>query len=281
MTGLKKRSGMIALVVIVLASLMSLTAGVLAQEVKFENLWAKVQGEGVLKVGVTVADEPFTGKDPKTGEWDGIVIRLMRMLAEELEVDVEFIDTNWDYMIAGLQAKKWDISANLNERATRALVVNYSIPFYFYEVSYVYNKDNPKLKGATTNEDFDKKGVKCAVMSGCADDFALTRVVKNMEIVRFPDMNEIRMAVISGQADLFAANAAVNKMFVLAHKDWAEHYIPDPAISREGISFGFRKSVPLGQIQVLDIVIKYAINNGYMDEWEEEVGLHVIKSLEY
>lgn len=280
MTGLKKRGARIALALIILVSLMSLTVGVLAQEMTFEKLWPKVQKEGVLRIGVA-ACEPHAIKDPKTGEWSGVAVNVMKKLAEALDVELKCVDTTWDYIIAGCLARKWDIAVALNERATRALVVNFSIPFYFYEISFVYNKNNSKLKDAAKFEDFDKKGLKCALMSGTAQDKALTKIAKNMEIVRLPDLAESRMAVTAGRADFLADDAATNYLFALANSEWAKTYIPDPPISREGISFGLRKSVSLEEIQVLDIVIKDCINKGYIREWEKEFGTLIIEKLKY
>lgn len=274
----KKQTGRIVVSLIALVTVVSLASGVFAQEMVFEKLWPKVQKEGVLRVGVA-ACEPHCIKDPKTGEWSGVAINVMKKLAGALEVKLEPIDTTWDYIIAGLLARKWDIAAALNERPTRALVVNFSLPFYFYEISFAYNKNNKNLRDASTFEDFDKKGLKCAVMSGTAQDKALSKIVKNMEIVRLPALDESRMAVISGRADFLADDAATNYLFYLANRDWAKIYTPDPPVSREGVCFGLRKSVSLEEIQVLDIVIKDAINKGLMKEWEEEFGTLIIKRL--
>jgi polar amino acid transport system substrate-binding protein len=279
MRDLKKQRSRIGIGLIVFVSLVGFASGVFAQEMAFEKLWPKVQKEGVLRVGVAACD-PHCIKDPKTGEWSGVAINVLKNLAAALEVKLEPIDTTWDYIIAGVLAKKWDIAVALNERATRALVVNFSIPFYFYEISFVYKKTNPKLRDATKFEDFDKAGAKCAVMSGTAQDKALTKIAKNMEIVRLPALDESRMAVVSGRADFVADDSATNYLFYLANREWATTYTPEPPISREGVCFGFRKSVSLEEIQVLDIVIRDAINTGKMAEWEEEFGTLIVKRLQ-
>ena len=278
MTDRNNLRGRMVIGLIAFVSLVCLASGVFAQEMAFEKLWPKVQKEGVLRIGVAACD-PHCIKDPKTGEWSGVAINVMKNLADDLKVKLEPIDTTWDYIIAGLIAKKWDIAVALNERATRALVVNFSVPFYFYEISFVYNKNNKKLKDATKFEDFDKKGLKCSLMSGTAQDKALTKFVKNMEIVRLPALDESRMAVVSGRADFLADDASTNYLFYLANREWAEVYTPDPPVSREGVCFGFRKSVSLEEVQVVDIVIRDAINRRLLSEWEEEFGTLIIKRL--
>jgi len=200
-------------------------------------------------------------------------------LADTLGVKLQCVDTTWDYIIAGALAQKWDIAAALNERGTRGLVVNFSRPFYFYEISFTYNKNNKKLKGAAKFQDFDKKGIKAALMSGTAQDKALSKVAKNLQIVRYPTFDESRMAVLSGRADFLADDNAANYLFELANKENLTTYTPDPPISREGICFGFRKSVSLEEIQVLDIVIRDAINKGELREWEKEFGTIILKEM--
>jgi polar amino acid transport system substrate-binding protein len=128
-------------------------------------------------------------------------------------------------------------------------------------------------------DDFDKKGIRCAVMSGTAQDKALTPIVKNMEIVRLPGLDETRVAVMSGRADCVADDSSTNYLFHLANRQSTKAFTPSPPISREGVAFGFRKSVSLEEIQVLDIAIRDAINTGKMAEWEEEFGTLIVKSL--
>jgi len=279
MKGFRKGWTKVGIVVLTLSVfLVSVVGLALAQEATFERLWPKVQREGVLKIGVATCP-PHCMKDPKTGEWSGVAINVMKELAKVLDVKLECIDTTWDYIIAGCQAKKWDIAVALNQTPRRALAVSYSEPFYFYEISLSYRKDNPKLKGASKNEDFDKKRLIGTAMTGSAQDKAMRRILKNAEMKGLPDTPEARMAVLSGRADYLADDAATNYLFYLANSDTIELYYPDPPVSREGISFGFRKTVSLDEIQVLDILIKELRNKGKLREWEKEFGTLIIKEL--
>lgn len=278
MTGFKKRGARIALALIIFVSLVSLTVGVLAQEMTFEKLWQNVQKEGVLRVGVAACD-PYVMKDPKTGEWSGMAINVMNRLAEALEVKLETIDTTWDYIIAGLLARKWDIAVALNERPERALVVNFSIPFILEEVTFLYNKNNPELKDAAKFEDFDKKGIKAAVVSGATQDKSLSRVAKSLDVVRLPAFDEAKMALISGRADFLCDDNITNYLVALAYPDWAKIYTPDPPLVRDGVNFGFRNSVSLEEIQVLDIIIRDCIDEGDMARWQEEFSTLMVERL--
>ena len=115
----------------------AVSQNVLAQE----KLWDKVQSEGVLKVGAAVA-APHAIRDPKTGEWSGVAIDVLRKFAEGMDVELKVVDTTWDNIIAGMQAGKWDIAVALNRTQRRALAINYSQPYWFYQISLVFNKNN-------------------------------------------------------------------------------------------------------------------------------------------
>ena len=143
-----------------------------------EGYWQGVQKAGVLRCGAAVAP-PYVMRDPATGEYTGFFADLCRGFAEALKVKPEFVDTTWDNIVAGLQAGKWDVSLALNRTPARAMAVNFSIPAMEYQISLAYNKENPKIPaGATSVADIDKEGVTLAVMSGTAQDKAISAAVK-------------------------------------------------------------------------------------------------------
>ncbi len=79
-----------------------------------ENLWKDVQDRGVLRAGAALAP-PHVMRDPKTGEYSGIFVDLVKEFGEQvLGVKVQFVDTTWDNIIAGMQAGKWDVALALN-----------------------------------------------------------------------------------------------------------------------------------------------------------------------
>ena len=241
----------------------AMSQNVLAQE----KLWEKVQSEGVLKVGAAVA-APHAIRDPKTGEWSGVAIDVLRKFAEGLDVELKVVDTTWDNIIAGMQARKWDIAVALNRTQRRALAINYSQPYWFYQISLVFNKNNDKIDPSWKSlADFDKEGITIALMSGTAQDHSITPLIKNATISRLPDFDSSRMAVIARRADVLADDADSNMLFAETNSEWSGTVIPDPAIARQGIAFGFRKSVPLEEILALDILVEQLRAEGVTDRW--------------
>ena len=227
-----------------------------------ENLWADVQQRGTLRVGVAEAP-PLLVRDPKTGDWSGYFLDVMNGFASSIDVEVEVVETTWGNMVAGLQAGKWDISSALNRKPQRALAVNYSMPIWSYEIGLLYDTRNPKISADMTSlADFDKEGITIAVMQGAAGDLSITPQVKNAKIIRLDGANEGRLAVISKRADVFATDSDIHRITILQNPDWAAQVLPQPAIAKQGIAFGLRKSVPLDDVQVLDIYLEEQVATG-------------------
>lgn len=92
----------------------------------------KLIESGVLKVGTEGTYAPFTFHAPGTGELTGYDIDVIEAIAAEIGVEVEFSETEWDSIFAGLTSGRYDLVANQvswnEERAgTYALSEPYTI----------------------------------------------------------------------------------------------------------------------------------------------------------
>jgi polar amino acid transport system substrate-binding protein len=265
-TKMKKLSKLIMVSIISLIAVGLVSTNALAEE----NLWKAIQEKGVLKVGGAAAT-PYQMRNPKTGQWEGVYIEIMQMLADELKVKLEVIDTTWDNLVSGLITGKWDIAPALNRTVPRSLVVNYSISAHDYQIGFVFNKNNPKInKSWKSIQDFDKEGIVFALKGGTAEEKALSDQIKNATISRFPGQDEFRLAVATGRADIAVDDADPNSIFAMEHKDWSMLVVPEPSITKQGVAFGFRKSVGLDEIQTLNILIEQLIAKGWVEKRFED-----------
>lgn len=74
--------------------------------------WQQIQEAGVITVGTEGTYKPFSFHENGTGELTGYDVEVMRAVAEELGVEVEFRETQWDAIFAGLKAGRFDVIAN-------------------------------------------------------------------------------------------------------------------------------------------------------------------------
>lgn len=220
------------------------------------SLWQGVQKAGVLRCGAAVA-APYVMRDAKTSAYSGYFVELCRDFGERvLKVKVEFVDTNWDNLVAGLQSNKWDLAMALNQTPERALAVAFTVPATDYQVSLLVNKNNAKL--GDINDDIsalDKPEITFAVMSGTAQDKAISSVVSRGKIMRLPGMDEARLALMSKRADVLVDASDTNHLFALANPDWTREILPKPALAKQGVSFGLRRDISPADLQVLNIYL--------------------------
>lgn len=230
------------------------------------QIWKDIQKAGVLRCGAAVA-APYVMRDAASGQYSGYFVDLCRDFGEKvLKVKVEFVDTNWDNLVAGLQSGKWDLAMALNQTPERALAVAFSAPATDYQVSLLVNKDNPKFAGAgNTIADYDKEGVTFAVMSGTAQDKAISAAVKIAKIMRLPGMDETRLAVMSRRADVLVDASDTNHLFAVANPDWAKEVLPKPALAKQGVAFGLRRDASAADLQVLNIYVTQRRETGEID----------------
>lgn len=230
-----------------------------------DGYWQGVQNAGVLRCGAAVAP-PYVMRDPATGEYSGFFADLCRQFADALKVKPEFVDTTWDNIVAGLQAGKWDVSLALNRTPARAMAVQFSIPAMEYQISLAYNKDNPKIPaGATAVADIDKEGVTLAVMSGTAQDKAISAAVKNATILRLPGNDETRLAVVSKRADILVDASDTNQLFTQSNPDWAVAMNPAPALAKQGVAFGLPHQLSAADVEVANIFLEEKVATGEVD----------------
>jgi len=262
MASMWKKAGLVG----VLLGVAGLLGSASAQEPK--SLIKEIQQRGELRVGYATAD-PHSFKDAATGQWKGIAVDIMDEWAKELGVKHVPVDTSWETMIAGLQANKYDVAAALNRRPGRALAVAFSTPYMNDTGTFAVNRGKVKAK---TFEELDQKGTKIAVMLGTAEDKSLSRIAKNMELLRLPDQNETRIAVQSGRAQGLFDDISGNAKFAQENKT-IRLIIPGSPILVEGVAFAIRKGYSSDDIEALNIMVEDYINTAKLKAAEAKYGL--------
>lgn len=75
------------------------------------ELAKKINDKGVLVVGTEGTYPPFTFHD-ESGKLTGYDVEVIRAVADKLGMTVEFKETQWDGMLSGLDAKRFDVVVN-------------------------------------------------------------------------------------------------------------------------------------------------------------------------
>ncbi|WP_043930437.1 amino acid ABC transporter substrate-binding protein [Bacillus sp. EB01] len=111
-----------------------------------DDLLAKVKDEGKLVVGTEGTYAPFSFHNDK-GELTGFDVEIAREVGKRLGVDVEFQETQWDAIFAGLDAKRFDMIANqVGIRPDRQEKYLFSDPYITSAAVLITRTDNKDIQ---------------------------------------------------------------------------------------------------------------------------------------
>ncbi|MFS0861182.1 amino acid ABC transporter substrate-binding protein [Fredinandcohnia sp. 179-A 10B2 NHS] len=121
------------------------------------SLYDEIREKGVLTVGTEGTYAPFTFHNEED-KLTGYDVEVIREVAKRLDLEVEFQETQWDSMFAGLNSKRFDLIANqvgINE--DRLANYDFSEPYTYSSAVIVVPTDNDVIKSFE-----DLKGKKSA-----------------------------------------------------------------------------------------------------------------------
>ncbi len=120
---------------------------------------------GELRVAVQTQGPPFSFVD-KNGERTGSSVEFCRLMAQEMGVEIKFLDFDWDGLIPALLSGKADMLAgDMTATLARALKVSFTDPFYNTPM-VVFAK---KGKHFQNLEDCNRPEVKVALLLGSTE----------------------------------------------------------------------------------------------------------------
>jgi len=179
---------------LILAPISLLLPGAVAAE--GHSLLDEIIDRGIIRIGSTLQYPPQMYRDD-SGEPAGYDVELMKMLANDIGVELEVVDMDFPGLIPALLASKVDmLSVGLVNTPERALSLEFTDGYVPYSQVVVVQKDS-------THEvigDLNASGMKItALLGSTAENLAQTKFPK-AEIVGL-QQQEAMMEVASSRAD--------------------------------------------------------------------------------
>ncbi len=179
-------------------------------------------------------------KDPNTGELSGVFVDATQYIAEQLKVNVEFVEVDLAKFAAGLQTGAYDVSIGPTFRTIpRASSCAFTRTIFYLGYDGVVAKG----KGGkfVSEADIDQPGVTVAVKDGSAiHRYALDNYKKAKVIVLSgTDLTLPLQAVSSGQADVGLMNEHTVEFYHRQHPE-VELILEDKPIQIAGMSWAVR-----------------------------------------
>ncbi|MCT2346058.1 amino acid ABC transporter substrate-binding protein [Niallia taxi] len=196
-----------------------------------EDLLEKIKSDGKIVVGTEGTYAPFTFHDEKTGDLTGFDVEIAQEVGKRLGVDVEFKETQWDAIFAGLDAKRFDMIANQvginDERKEKYL---FSDP-YISSTAVLVTKSDSDIKSFE-----DLKGKKSA--QSLTSNYAKTAESYGAELVGIDGFNQAVELLNSGRVDA-TVNDKLSFLDYKKQKPDADIVISDTAddVAQSGLMF--------------------------------------------
>jgi len=195
----------IAILFVVLA-VAALSSGPAAAKTMQDIVKAKVFNIGVVPFSVDVI------KDPKSGEYKGVMVDAAKFICETIKVKCVFKEFAWATFIAGLQSRQIDLSiASTYSKMTRALVVNFSRPIYLLGYKAVAKKGETRFNSV---EDLNNPDITIGITQGTGEHEWIKKVAPKakLRVVKTEEMTMLQ--IVTGKVDVavgdsIAANHAL------------------------------------------------------------------------
>lgn len=111
-----------------------------------KDLLAQIKEKGYITIAMEGVWAPWTYHDEKD-QLVGYDVEVGQKIAEKLGVAANFIETDWDGIFAGLDARRYDIACNGVEiTEERALKYDFSQPYAYTHTALIVRKDNEDIK---------------------------------------------------------------------------------------------------------------------------------------
>lgn len=118
---------------------------------------ATIKANGKIRIGTEGTYAPFTFHD-KDGKLTGFDVEIAEEVGKRLGVEVEFAETQWDGMFAGLDANRFDAVFNeVTIKEDRKVKYDFSDPYIVSKAVLLVHEDNNEIKKLA-----DLKGKKSA-----------------------------------------------------------------------------------------------------------------------
>lgn len=224
-----------------------------------DNLLSTVKERGSLIVGMTLQFEPQMYVD-ESNEPAGYDVELVTMLAEDLGVELDIRNQEFDTLIPGMLAGEFDlISVGLVNRPERAEQLWFTRPYVPYRQVVVVNTDS----NIGSVDDLNSSDVTMTALIGSTSANLISTQFPDAELVELEQAPAF-LEVASGRADAIVVEEYLALPFV-EENDGTEVLNPDEPFSQE---YG-RWAVPQGDVtwlQYVDNWLDYYTANGTLDQ---------------
>lgn len=236
-----------------------------------EAAWIeKIKKAGVLRIGC--ADAPPTIVVKSDGTCTGPDLIPLQNLADGIGVKVKTVATTWQNIVAGLQANKYDVAADLDQTVERSLAIRFTNPSWSYPGVFLVERDSD----FTTSKQILDSGKAIATSQGTAADTALQRA--KAEELRVDTFQNALSGVKAGRA--VAVFADLGTAVDMANKDKSVGIVvPDPALLVNHVAYGVPADIDARSMEIVNVAIDNSVASGEIERSFADAGYRDVDNL--
>lgn len=197
------------------------------------DLLSQIQAKGEMVVAMEGTWAPWTYHD-ESGELVGYDTEVAKAVAQKLGVTATFVEGEWDGLLAGLDAGRYDIMVNgVDVTPDRSEKYDFSTPYAYNRMAVIVKGDNDSI---TAMEDL--KGKKTA--NTISSTYAETARAYGAEVTGVDDLAATFELLYSGRIDA-TLNAEVTYYDYMAQHADADLKIACLAAEADSVAIPLRK----------------------------------------
>ena len=231
---------------------------------------ATVRQRGVLRIGVAASD-PAVMHDAQ-GQLVGLSIDLGRRLADDMGVQVEFVETSWSQVIPDLLDRHFDlIVSGMWVTPTRALVLNFSNPTASEGVYLVASRS--LAAGKTSAADFNHPDIKLVAYAGTLQEQLARRSFPKATLVLVKGDESHLEPLLRNQAHAALVPSFAPRALVAAMPDKLVLPLDERPVATAHTAVAMRKGDP-DMLNYVNTVLEFHRASGWLAErtryWTEQ-----------
>lgn len=179
---------------------------------KKPDLLAEIQKKGEITVAMEGTWAPWTYMD-ENGELVGYDTEVAKAIAGKLGVKANFVTGEWDGLLAGLDAGRYDMMANgVDVTPERAEKYDFSVPYAYNRMAVIVKGDNDSI---TKMEDLEDKKTANTISS----TYAETARSYGAEVTGVDDLAATFELLYSGRIDATLNSELTYDDYMAQHPD--------------------------------------------------------------
>ncbi len=206
----------------------------------FVALTTPVFAEGVLRVAISTGYPPFDVLNAD-GTYGGFDVEYANLICARMNKTCEFTDIEWDGIIPGLLAKKFDViiaSMGINEE--RMKQVDFSNPYYKGPSALIAKKD-----AGFTADEAGTAGKAIGVQRATAHECYIGKHMANADMRQYATSEEAYLDLQAGRIDAVLVDTIPAEAWLKSDPKNAENFAPISADLYDTECFGVGQGIAM------------------------------------